>query len=298
MLLETACGNSPTRDSNPNEEVKKPSLENMVLIPAGIFLMGRPEGEGAFDEHPQHEVYLDAFYIDKYEVTNAQFQDFVQATGYVTDAEQKGAWAWVWNPLESSNKVPYLKYAHWGGLSWRNPNAWGEDRPYPQSWEDGIQRDYPVVQVSWNDAQVYAKWAGKRLPTEAEWEKAAKGVNGFKWAWGNEFQIDINGVTTHANINSREGTMPVGSFSTGVSPYGVYDMIGNVEEWVADIYAPDYYAQSPRRNPQGPSDGNFHVLRGCSWRDVKPDRVTAMSRAYNIRKYTSNFVGFRCAWNP
>ena len=230
--------------------------------------MGSPEGEGAFDEYPQRKVYLDVYYIDKYEVTNAEFKEFVEATGYVTDAERKG-YGEVWNPKENS---PYLRLYDFAGVNWRRPHAWrtrdGRDRPHPKSWENyqlADKMDCPVAQVSWNDAKAYAAWAGKRLPTEAEWEKAARGTDGRKWPWGNVFDLDIGGVTVHANIGS-DGPLPVGCFPTGISQHGAYNLAGNVQEWAADWYASNYYALSPRNNPKGSETGKFCVLRGGSWR--------------------------------
>lgn len=294
ILLEVACGSSPTKDSNQDQELKNPSLENMVLIPAGEFVRGSPEGEGTFDEYPQHNVYLDAFYIDKYEVTNAQFKEFVDATGYVTDAERRGAGE-VYNPREH---WAYSKCV-WGGVNWHQPYAWTENIRYPDAWENQIadKMDHPVVQVSWNDAQVYAKWLDKRLPTEAEWEKAARGTKGNKLPWGNMFETDIGGVTIHANIAS-ECTVLVDSFPTGASPYGVFNMAGNVQEWVFDWYASDYYAKSLTKNPKGPHDGKFRVLRGGSWWNAKGYQVSTISREYQTPNYTSNLIGFRCVWAP
>ena len=133
MVICMACGSSPIEDEDREQNVEPPDLKNMVLIPAGEFLMGSPEGEGAFDEHPQHKVYLDDFYIDKYEVTNAQFKEFVEATGYVTDAERRGSGV-VWNSVEIST----LKLHGFIGVNWWCPNAWLEelDRPHPKVWED------------------------------------------------------------------------------------------------------------------------------------------------------------------
>ena len=257
------CGSEPIEDEDHEQRGEQPDLKNMALIPAGEFLMGSPEGEGAYDEHPQHKLYLDAYYIDKYEVTNAQFKEFVEATGYVTDAERKG-YGEVWNPKEHST----LRKGNFGGVNWRRPNAWIDteaypNRPHPAAWENYNimdKLDYPVVQVSWNDAKAYATWAGKRLPTEAEWEKAARGTDGRKWPWGNEFNLNIDDVTAHANVGS-DWLLPVDCFPTGISPYGVYNMIGNVQEWVADWYAPDYYAHSSKNNPKGPDTGEFRVIR-------------------------------------
>jgi formylglycine-generating enzyme required for sulfatase activity len=308
MVLSVACSDSPVEEYNQDKEA--PDLErilkDMVLIPAGEFLMGNPEGESGFDEHPQHKVYLDDFYIDKYEVTNAQFMEFIEATRYVTDAERKGRGD-VWNPKETSS----LMLTDFPGVNWRNPHSWmGKDelnpegwmknRPHPKIWENYNLNDrmnYPVVQVSWNDAQAYTVWAGKRLPTEAEWEKAARGTDGRKWPWGNEFHLNIDGVTTHANIGSEE-PLPVDCFPTGVSSYGVYNLAGNVQEWVADWYSPDYYARSPSNNPKGPKTGEMRVIRGGSWRHFKSYQVLSANRGLPEKPdYCSNFVGFRCAWS-
>ena len=292
MSAPLACSNSPIEDENHEQIVEQPDLTGMVFIPAGEFLMGSPEGEGAFDEHPQHKVYLDSYYIDQYEVTNARFKKFVEATGYVTDAERK-KYGDVWNP-----KGGMLSLRNFGGVNWRSPNAWRLptlDLPHPDAWEYYLM-NHPVVQVSWNDAQAYATWAGKRLPTEAEWEKAARGTDGRMWPWGNVFNIDIEGETVHANIAS-DYLLPVDSFPTGVSPYNVYDLAGNVEEWTADWYAADYYIHSPRNNPKGPDNGIARVLKGGSWRHQKSHHVLSASRNYQAPDYSSNFVGFRCAWS-
>ena len=290
-----SCGSSPTKDEDQDQNVGQPDLTDMVLIPAGEFLMGSPDGEGAFNEHPQHKVYLDDFYIDKYEVTNAQFKEFVEATGYVTDAERKG-YGEVWNPKGGG----YYSLHNFLDVNWRGPNAWilptGYTLRYPDAWKYYLM-NHPVTQVSWNDAQAYATWAGKRLLTEAEWEKAARGTDGRRWPWGNVFNIDIEGTTVHANIAS-DYLLPVDSFPTGVSPYNVYDLAGNVEEWTADWYAADYYIHSPRNNPKGPDNGIARVLKGGSWRHQKSHHVLSANRSYQPPDYTSNFVGFRCAWAP
>ena len=195
----------------------------MVLIPAGEFLMGSPEGGGDDDEHPQHTVFVDAFYMDKYEVTNAQYKQFMDATGH------------------------------------RAPGYWGDEK-YNQP-------DRPVVGVSWHDAKAYCQWAGKRLPTEAEWEKAARGgLVGKKYPGGDTlFHNDANYSGTGGKDTWSE-TAPVGSFAP--NGYGLYDMAGNVWEWCADWFGSGYYANSPAQNPVGPDSGSFRVLRGGSWLSV------------------------------
>ena len=195
----------------------------LIYIPPGEFIMGSPEGEGDSDEHPQHRVYLDGYFIGKYEVTVAQFRKFCEETGY---------------------KMP-------------EQPSWNKD-------------NHPVVNVTWEDAVAYCKWAGLRLPTEAEWEKAARGTDGRKYPWGNH-EPYYNG-RYYANYDpgnySEDGykyTAPVGSYPHGASPYGCMDMAGNVWEWCYDWYDEDYYKNSPYRNPKGPSSGTKRVCRGGSW---------------------------------
>ena len=237
----------------------------MVLVPAGEFIMGTSQSQlqrivrGRNDadmlkevfahEQPQHRVYLDSFYIDKFEVTNRQFKKFVDATGYITDAEKQG-WGYLW---EGSNEWPRPK-----GASWRAPRG-------IRSSIRGMD-NHPVVQVSYNDALAYLEWAGKRLPTEAEWEKASRGTDGRIFPWGNGWDP--------TRLNSWEKgphrTMPVGSYPRGVSPYGAYDMVGNVWEWVFDWYHPTYYRTARQwSNPTGPAEGKHRVLRGACWLNQK-----------------------------
>jgi formylglycine-generating enzyme required for sulfatase activity len=253
----------------------------MVFVPAGEFAMGSEElGD---DERPVHRVYLDEFWIDRYEVTNGQFARFVASTGYQTEAEKRG-WGWVWKGSE---------WEEIEGANWRHPRG-------PGSSIEG-KVDHPVILTSWSDADAYCRWAGKRLPSEAQWEKAARGPfdpqqsgdpeHGQRYAWGNEFDS--------AKANTKESeqgdTTPVGNFSPqGDSPYGASDMTGNVWEWVADWYDSDYYSQSPSANPSGPVTGIYKILRGGSWLF---DEVYARTPfRYNIRPdYTYDFAGFRCS---
>ena len=212
----------------------------MVKIPAGEFLMGSNDGQSA--EKPVHKVYLDAYYIDKHEVTNKQYREFVEATGH------------------------------------RAPRQWGDD-------------NHPVAYVSWEDAVAYATWTGKRLPTEAEWEKAARGgLVGKKYPWGNS--ID----SSKTNYGKKVGqTTPVGSYPP--NNYGLYDMAGNVWEFCSDWWHDDYYSSSPYRNPQGPSNGSYRVYRGGGWYNVASNLRCAYRCNYGPDSTSFN-LGFRCVKSP
>lgn len=232
----------------PPKPQPSPPEEDMILIPAGKFIMGA-EG-GRIDQRPAHEVYLSAYYIDKHEVTNAEYREFCRATGH----EPAAFWA---NAKMSMFNDP----------------------------------DKPVVGVSWYDAAAYAAWAGKRLPTEAEWERAAVGREGRKFPWG--------GAWDASRCNSRMDdpftyTAPVMSLPTGATPEGVYDLAGNVWEWCADWYSATYYQISPRRNPKGPQSGTVKVLRGGSWNEYG-DYLSGRFRFYAAPSYKNWHVGFRCA---
>ncbi|MEX0830397.1 MAG: formylglycine-generating enzyme family protein [Nitrospirales bacterium] len=226
----------------------------MVLVPAGSFLMGSPEGTGEPDERPQHRVYLNDFYIDQYEVTVERYHQFLQ----------------------------------------------DNNRGAPKYWDRvEISRDgqKPVVRITWYDAQAYCQWAGKRLPTEAEWEKAARGPDNRTYPWGEttpNFTTANLGKAYEPGKAYAEKLQPVGSFERGKSLYGAYDMAGNVWEWVADWFDQDYYLISPKKNPQGPSSGNFKVRRGGSWgNDPTALRSGLRGRLLPLRR--SAAVGFRCA---
>jgi formylglycine-generating enzyme required for sulfatase activity len=276
-------------------KISEPDGMTLVFVPAGDFLMGSDKSQdaSAFDnEFPQHSVYLDAFWIDSTEVTNAMFAKFVAATQYKTDAEKKGN-APIWEAMRSDQV---------DGAYWQHPLG-------PSSDLTGLQ-NYPVVQVSWNDAQAYCEWAGRRLPTEAEWEKAARGTDGRLFPWGNQPPTGelVNFADKHqapavswANPNEDDGyelVSPAGNYPAGASPYGALDMAGNVWEWTADWYGQDYYAVSPTSNPVGPSTGDGRVVRGGSWTmDARGVRTTFRAGPVPA-DYAENNIGFRCAQLP
>ena len=240
----------------------------MVYVPAGTFWMGSDESDPDADyyEKPQHEVYLDAFWIDRTEVTNGQYRQCVQA----------GACS----PPQSSGSITRDSY-----------------------YGDASFEDYPVIKVDWEQANAYCEWAGARLPTEAEWEKAARGMDRHIYPWGDTFDgnlvnfCDVNCEFAHKDAawdDSHADTAPVGNYPSGASPYGALDMAGNVWEWVADRFAEDYYATSPERNPQGPNSGDPRVLRGGSWNNIQRN-VRAAYRFLYLPSIASYNVGFRCA---
>jgi len=242
----------------------------MMSVPAGEFLMGGADTDpqAGVDEKPQHTVYLDAFYIDRFEVTNAQYVQFLNALGAHTGA--CGGHDCAETQLED-------KYSH----------ILHQDGRY--AIEPGFG-DHPATQVSWYGAQAYCAWAGARLPTQAEWEKAARGVDGRPYPWGDEPPH-----CDKAQYGDCGGaTMPVGSSLEGASPCGALDMAGNVWEWVDDWYDPAYYGTSPAQNPRGPASGVRKVFRGGSW-GYPPAFLRASDRARNRPTYAGFNVGFRCA---
>ena len=284
---------SPTRTSIPLTQTPTPTTSNLgigskmtgkdgmtlLYVPAGEFIMGSTAEDAlaeckkfipncsvarVSDEQPPHTVYLDAFWIDQTEVTNAMYAKCVQDGKCIPP-----------NSIQSYRRPSY----------------------YDNSEFD----NYPVIRVTWEDAAAYCSWVDRRLPTEAEWEKAARGENALIYPWGDEFDgsrlnfCDKNCPFDWADKSFDDGfadTSPVGSYATGASPYGVLDMAGNVFEWVADWYDETYFASSPLSNPLGPDSGEFRVMRGGSWAsegsDLRPTRGREDPR---VAKVT---IGFRC----
>ncbi len=224
------------------QEMLPEDIKQMIEIPAGEFIMGSEDGED--DEKPAHAVYLDAFKIDKYEVTNVQYQACVTA----------------------------------------------EACQAQQSSDDGTTNDYyPVTDVTWEQASAYCAWVGKRLPTEAEWEKAARGTDERMYPWGNDINCE------QAYYISCDGHLAiVGSYPAGASPYGVMDMAGNAMEWVADWYDDDYYAYAPARNPMGPANGGYKVVRSGLWSHSYNNSARAANREAYAPTTSNGRIGFRC----
>lgn len=315
-------------DSSSAPASGKASHDGMRWIEGGSFIMGASDKEGRADEYPAHSVNLKGFWMDETEVTNAQFREFVNATGYITTAEKAPDWEEMKKQLppgtpkpaaemlvaaslvfhQPSHAVPLNDVSQWwewkAGANWRHPQG-------PGSSIEGKDR-YPVVQVSWDDAMAYAKWAGKRLPTEAEWEYAARGgQQGQRYPWGNE-EVEAG----KPKANTWQGTFPQQNSSwdgfSGLAPvhsfaptgYGLYDMAGNVWEWCSDWYDARFYQYSGNEDPAGPAQSNDpsepnvpkRSMRGgsfmCHSSYCKGYRVT--SRMKSSPDTGLENTGFRC----
>jgi len=294
---------SPDKSANvqdkPKEIIGKDGAK-MLLIPAGEFLMGTdsseipelvklakqwfPDADSSWfeDETPRHTVSVDASYMDAYEVTNAQYKKFVQATGH---SEPVGL------VLEGNTLRSDLNLKPWNSKNYNGDNQ-------------------PVVCVTWEDAKAYAEWAGKRLPTEAEWEYAARGELADKrYVWGDDWPPPKNsgnfadesykkafpGLVINGYDDGYAYSAPIGSFKS--NGYGLYDMAGNVWEWCADWYGDKYYDSSPKQNPNGPDVpdfGSFHVLRGGSWYYGHYDTYDLCIASRHFPAFDSFTIGFRC----
>jgi formylglycine-generating enzyme required for sulfatase activity len=255
----------PSQSGYPTFSRNAQPYSEMILVPAGSFQMGCSESpqDCENDETPLHSVYLDDFLIDKYEVTNSRYADCVK--NGPCNAPEKNA---------SKTRDDY--------------------------YDNPAYANFPVVEVNWHQARIFCEWQGKRLPTEAEWEKAARGGSEPRiFPWGNA-QPDCSLV----NFDNKEqsqlcvgDTSAVDSYQAGTSPYGMMEMAGNVWEWVNDWYRADYYQQSSQSNPTGPDEGKYRVIRGGAW-DAYSDEVRTAYRMMSDPLATLNIIGFRCALTP
>ncbi|WP_408007652.1 formylglycine-generating enzyme family protein [Pseudalkalibacillus sp. A8] len=286
-------------------EKKDLSKEGMVFLDGGTFIMGT-DSRGGFlkdGEGPAREVSLNPFYVDIHAVTNRQFKAFIDSTGYVTEAEKFG-WSFVFHHFiaekvwaKKPQRVPNIPW--WiavEGADWRQPEGPGS------TVEDWLA--HPVVHVSWNDAQAYCEWAGKRLPTEAEWEYAARGgLEQKTYAWGDDLivngkhQCNIwQGEFPNKNTarDGYKGTAPVDAYDP--NGFGLYNVCGNVWEWCSDWFSPRYHLESTNTNPTGPVSGQVKSMRGGSYLCHKSycNRYRVAARSSNSPDSSTGNIGFRC----
>jgi sulfatase modifying factor 1 len=286
----------PVVEEPPTPVVKEG--DTMVLIPAGEFIMGSDQGRP--DEKPAHTVYLDAYYIDKYEVTNAQFCEFLTdkaphielSKDYEKYTHPEYDVPIVIRPFTlvyrtEEGRIPLVNVE-----TYYSRIEYNDGRYQPMAGYE----NHPAVAVSWYGARAYAQWAEKRLPTEAEWEKAARGGLAEKqYPWGNDKADSTKANYTDEYDEETQRTTPVGSYPQ--NDYGLYDMAGNVSEWCSDWYAKDYYAKSSARNPQGPDASKFRVARGGSWLRSSSAWIhlrCAFRNGYQPDWVTEYYLGFRC----
>ncbi len=253
LCLLSIFGVSPDAFSINSKLMEKNPVE-MVTIPAGSLIRGSAPGEGRLDEQPRRKIYLNSFAIDKYEVSNARYTEFLK---------------------ETLHKPPF--------------NVYG-DGPFLD--EKGIG-NLPVVQVTWHDAVDYCFWAGKRLPTEAEWEKAARGSDKRLYPWGDQTPSSDKAIFDK-EWSGKNTMREVDSMPEGKSHFGIHHLAGNVREWTQDWYDMDYYAQAPDKNPKGPDTGILKVIRGGSWRSFDTD-LQVTSRGKGGFALKTHGIGFRCA---
>lgn len=333
MALLVGCESSPSKKIK--KDITSTELsKGMVWIPEGQFLMGSEGPQARPDEGPVHMVKVNGFWIDQTEVTNSQFASFVEATGYITTAEKAVDWEEMKKQLPPETPKPHDSLLQAASLTFKSTNGpvdlnnyatWWEWKPkanwrQPRGKGSSIEgkEDHPVVHVSWDDANAYAQWAGKRLPTEAEWEWAARGgLKDKKYPWGDE---DIAEGNTKAN--SWEGSFPYDNINKDLffysapvksfeaNGYGLYDMAGNVWEWCSDWYHYDYYKTLENKttsNPQGPGESYDpynpyiaqRIIRGGSFlcNDTYCSGYRVASKMKSSPDTGSQHTGFRCVWN-
>ena len=286
------------------------SVEGMSLIPGGEFLMGTddPGGFPADGEGPIRSVQVNPFYIDKYAITNQEFERFVRETGYKTEAERFG-WSFVFHMFvgikaRRAFRGQVVDTQWWWGIDgayWRRPEGPGSN--LKQRW------NHPVTHISWNDANAYCQWAAKRLPTEAEWEYAARGGLAQKrYAWGDELTPDgehkcniWQGVFPDENSadDGYKGTAPVDAYEP--NGYGLYNVAGNIWEWTSDWFSPTFHVQAGKLNgvldnPLGPPSGQAKTIRGGSYlcHDSYCNRYRVAARTSNTPDSSTGNLGFRC----
>lgn len=336
----TSCQNEiPARFSvtSADQEIINKTLDTtgMAWIPGGTFMMGADNEQARADEYPKHKVTVDGFFMDVHEVTNAQFKEFVEATGYITTAEIKPDWEEMKAQLPAGTPKPHdsilvassvVFHQPKESVSLNSPGEWwrwvsGADWQHPLGPESSIEgkENYPVVHISWDDAVAYATWAGKRLPTEAEWEWAARGgKDAALYPWGNE-HVDKGIIKANSwqgqfpvqntGRDKFEGLAPVKSFPP--NDYGLFDMAGNVWEWCSDWYHHNYYktidSSEGIKNPEGPAKGfdpmepgiPKKVVRGGSFlcNDSYCSGYRVAARMKSSRDTGLSHTGFRCVSN-
>ncbi len=257
---------TPTPTPIPDQIVDAHGIE-MLLVPAGEFIMGSDAGFP--DEEPVHKVYLDTFYVDKFETTNREYKACVDAGACHLPVR-----------LDCCTDTQLVLW--------------------PSYFGDPDFDNYPVTYLDWYDARDYCTWRGVRLATEAEWEKAARGADGRIYPWGNDPPspglLNFAWLPREFEQRALPGTAPVGSYPAGASPYGVMDLLGNVYEWVADIYDPNYYSVSPYHNPTGPAEGKYRIARGGSFYNTAfRNRASNRNNAFLPADLAHFDAGVRCA---
>ena len=332
IFLTLGCNPVTKENQSTHVDQNKSAPAGMKLIPSGSFVMGGRSDQAYEDEFPTHEVKISAFYMDETEVTNAEFSAFVEATGYITTAERDIDWEEMKKEVPPDTMKPPDSLLKAGSLVFTPTNrpinlrdysqwwSWiiGANWQYPEGSHSTVENrmDHPVVHIAWEDAQAYADWAGKRLPTEAEWEWAASGgIENVKFPWGNQ---PIEEAHDKANFwqglfpfqNHEQdgyfGSAPVRSFPP--NGYGLYDMAGNVWEWCQDKYRSDGYTQDEQKgivsNPSGPPDSfdpaepyiEKYVIRGGSFlcNDSYCSGYRVARRMKSSKDSGFNHTGFRC----